>query len=515
MENQELNFKYPVQATDIGISGSDNSEMMEHQSYEPISGWLPENTGAATGYGTSSSGYSNTSTEPPMLYPHYANPDERKYSYNNSWPVTTIPVDIMVHSGFFHTGYKDHVKCFQCGVEIGNWEAHDDPYIEHRRFSQRCTYIKKINNRRRRENEQNTEYTNNKKDIIPPPKFPRYATYKSRMDSFTLSVIPDNLKNNVVNLVESGFFFTGNEDVVRCFQCGIGLRKWGVTDTPWVEHARFSEHCDFCIKEKGLEYIKMIKIAYQNQINSGGNDNSTGNGSGTGNSTSNSTNNSTNNSTGNSTGNSTNNSTNNTTGNSTNNSTNNSTGNSTNNSTGSSSAGDSDDDDDYDDSGEDYDDSGDEERIGRGFSKLVDGELYISTLDGNYGKQSIKNSVSYYNKYEKYFKDMGYINKKEIIDAIIRITDNKIPFDVGITIDNIDEKRKIKELENKEYDGDVEALNKKLRKLIYCGVCNDNKLEVFVEKCYHRFCQKCANSCGKTCITCKQPIIKITKFYYG
>ncbi|XP_032684282.1 death-associated inhibitor of apoptosis 1-like [Odontomachus brunneus] len=46
-------------------------------------------------------------------------------------------------------------------------------------------------------------------------------------------------------LAAAGFYYTGQEDVVRCFECRLTLRKWSQNDNPWVDHQRFSDNCRF------------------------------------------------------------------------------------------------------------------------------------------------------------------------------------------------------------------------------------------------------------------------------
>lgn len=46
-------------------------------------------------------------------------------------------------------------------------------------------------------------------------------------------------------LAAAGFYHTGKEDAVRCFECRLALRKWSKGDNPWVDHQRFSENCRF------------------------------------------------------------------------------------------------------------------------------------------------------------------------------------------------------------------------------------------------------------------------------
>ncbi|CAG2186109.1 BIRC7_8 [Mytilus edulis] len=64
-------------------------------------------------------------------------------------------------------------------------------------------------------------------------------------------------------LADSGFFYTGDDDVVRCHYCDGGLRNWEPGDVPWEEHGRWFPFCKFVIKMKGREYIEEIRAKYE------------------------------------------------------------------------------------------------------------------------------------------------------------------------------------------------------------------------------------------------------------
>ncbi|CAG2231340.1 BIRC2_3 [Mytilus edulis] len=62
-------------------------------------------------------------------------------------------------------------------------------------------------------------------------------------------------------MAEAGFYYTGNNDHVRCFHCGIGLQNWDSEDNPFVEHARWSQECQFLKDKKGLDFIATVQDA--------------------------------------------------------------------------------------------------------------------------------------------------------------------------------------------------------------------------------------------------------------
>ncbi|XP_063447591.1 putative inhibitor of apoptosis [Mytilus trossulus] len=75
-------------------------------------------------------------------YPKYAIRSIRLDSFNH-WPqhLTQSPEE-MVTAGFFFTGTDDHCRCFFCGGGLRSWEPGDQPWIEHARWYQKCTFLR-------------------------------------------------------------------------------------------------------------------------------------------------------------------------------------------------------------------------------------------------------------------------------------------------------------------------------------------------------------------------------------
>ena len=46
----------------------------------------------------------------------------------------------------------------------------------------------------------------------------------------------------------AGFYYLGSGDNVKCYKCGIALRNWDPTDTPWGEHKKWSPNCPLVIE---------------------------------------------------------------------------------------------------------------------------------------------------------------------------------------------------------------------------------------------------------------------------
>ncbi|XP_053384545.1 uncharacterized protein LOC123537259 [Mercenaria mercenaria] len=92
-----------------------------------------------------------------------------------------------------------------------------------------------------------------------PPRHPNYSHYAERLMSFTewkhRSPQPETLS-------QAGFFFTKQGDLVRCFQCGIGLKDFSLDDDPLLEHVRHSRQCPFLPELLGDDGLAM----YQNRL---------------------------------------------------------------------------------------------------------------------------------------------------------------------------------------------------------------------------------------------------------
>lgn len=39
------------------------------------------------------------------------------------------------------SGLNDHVRCFDCGIGLRNWQDDDNPDAEHARWSPKCKFI--------------------------------------------------------------------------------------------------------------------------------------------------------------------------------------------------------------------------------------------------------------------------------------------------------------------------------------------------------------------------------------
>jgi hypothetical protein len=73
-------------------------------------------------------------------WPQYAKESRRRETFR-AWTKPKIDVEALIIAGMFYKGEEDKTECFYCGVPLKLWEIHDEPWIEHARFSQNCLFL--------------------------------------------------------------------------------------------------------------------------------------------------------------------------------------------------------------------------------------------------------------------------------------------------------------------------------------------------------------------------------------
>ncbi|GFR63587.1 baculoviral IAP repeat-containing protein 7 [Elysia marginata] len=78
------------------------------------------------------------------------------------------------------------------------------------------------------------------------PTYYVYSSLRKRLESFS-GVLPQTFVHSIYDLAKGGFFYAGYGDCVRCFYCGVGLKRWGQNDDMYAEHQRLRPDCHFLI----------------------------------------------------------------------------------------------------------------------------------------------------------------------------------------------------------------------------------------------------------------------------
>ncbi|KAI8792456.1 baculoviral IAP repeat-containing protein 7 [Biomphalaria glabrata] len=79
--------------------------------------------------------------------------------------------------------------------------------------------------------------------VITTPSYPEHVMFQTRLKSFENWNFHNILQPQT--LASLGFFYTGNLDCVRCFQCGLGLRSWKPGDDVLTQHEKYRPTCPY------------------------------------------------------------------------------------------------------------------------------------------------------------------------------------------------------------------------------------------------------------------------------
>ncbi|XP_052233287.1 baculoviral IAP repeat-containing protein 7-like [Dreissena polymorpha] len=207
-------------------------------------------------------------------YPEYADQIVRQRSFAN-WPsYTQQQAARLIIFGFYYTGQADLVRCFQCGIGLKDWSPGDEPLFEHVRHSPNCPFLQQLlgdellgtyRDNLAEAQQRNETATSHGLNIQAPQtrarmmRHPDRATMRQRLDTFT--GWPHTNGQPPQRLAEAGLFYTGTNDLCRCFTCDGGLQRWDKDDDPWLEHARWFPHCSYVREVKGQDYINLVLAA--------------------------------------------------------------------------------------------------------------------------------------------------------------------------------------------------------------------------------------------------------------
>ncbi|XP_047355433.1 baculoviral IAP repeat-containing protein 8-like isoform X1 [Vespa velutina] len=222
----------------------------------------------------------------------------RLQSFEN-WPVTFIEPKRLATAGFYYVGEADTVRCFECRVEIHQWEQ-SVSVVDHIKHSQTCRFVKNVpcgnvpidvETNTMSVSRSSTEDVCELRDrpfqngsvqnecdamsslelLLPSttklaslglekpksPVHPEYISYDARLRTF--DTWPKSMPQKKDQLANAGFFYTGKGDQTLCYHCGEGLKDWEPHDDPWEQHAKWFSKCYYLLMVKGQDYVNMIK----------------------------------------------------------------------------------------------------------------------------------------------------------------------------------------------------------------------------------------------------------------
>ncbi|CAF4120500.1 unnamed protein product [Rotaria socialis] len=174
----------------------------------------------------------------------------RTYTLSN-WPSITPSAQEMTYAGWWYTNIADRVICIHCDVMFHNWNESDRPYEIHRLKSPNCFFVR-TNEQRATNTQQQLPLPIVTANDVPNAQtvvgavhadyavlFRRHQTFHNWPEAEKTSL------PSVESFVDAGFFYTGENTVVRCFYCNGALRNWQASDDPKIEHARWFPQCAY------------------------------------------------------------------------------------------------------------------------------------------------------------------------------------------------------------------------------------------------------------------------------
>jgi len=76
---------------------------------------------------------------------------------------------------------------------------------------------------------------------------PDYTKYGERLNSFNEKSWPTDSPVYIKELVEAGFVYTGDIDLVFCFKCGITESNWLDNENPMERHTNTNPNCPYML----------------------------------------------------------------------------------------------------------------------------------------------------------------------------------------------------------------------------------------------------------------------------
>ena len=224
----------------------------------------------------------------------------RLASFVTGWPrASPVAPSQLARAGFVYVGSEDRVQCIRCGLIVYRWEKGDDPLKEHRRLSSLCPFLTNTRLRMHDESERIQSFANwppwakakpkelaaagffyngdgvidavqcfscggvarcwedgdsaleQHQKLFPECEFvrelcadvPDYSDENIRLESFANPAWPLTCPVSPRMLAQTGFYYMGMEDNVKCFECGIFLKQWIAGDLAFGEHKRHQFNC--------------------------------------------------------------------------------------------------------------------------------------------------------------------------------------------------------------------------------------------------------------------------------
>ncbi|KAF1642224.1 Baculoviral IAP repeat-containing protein 7-B, partial [Eudyptes chrysocome] len=205
--------------------------------------------------------------------------EARRLRTFRQWPGNSpVSARDLVKAGFFFVGPRDEVQCFCCGGVLKDWGSGDCPIAEHLKFFPSCKFIcgEDVGNQEVLPLQEIFDTVDgqflsvlqgieSEATALPnEPEYPEMVTEEMRLSTF--QNWPRYTDTHPEQLARAGFFYTGQDDVVRCFYCDGGVRNWSFGDDPWREHAKWYPGCEFLLRSRGREFVSSVQESFSSTL---------------------------------------------------------------------------------------------------------------------------------------------------------------------------------------------------------------------------------------------------------
>ncbi|XP_073403706.1 E3 ubiquitin-protein ligase XIAP isoform X3 [Dendrobates tinctorius] len=208
----------------------------------------------------------------------FSEESSRLASFANLPSTCPISAATLARAGFFYTGVEDRAECFSCKAIVEGWQHGDSAIGKHRKISPNCKFINAFNARSENVQTQapvsqnlgphlgyncatydlgqssncnfDTDFLLKTGRVVDEsePNFPQYLSMCSEEARLkTFKNWPCYVRQTPKELASAGLFYTGKNDMVKCFCCGGKLMNWEPSDVAWTEHRKHFPDCFFVL----------------------------------------------------------------------------------------------------------------------------------------------------------------------------------------------------------------------------------------------------------------------------